>query len=149
MEYNKCIFKFLENLINSRNKQDVAMELISEFIFAENRAKQRHAIDISLLEEFELVVILCEFFSKPGPDSTRNAVFLSLFGSITPTRISILVKLISTSMSCSVCSVKKKTQNDLLSRCRALKFIQLHFFFSFFVPPALGCNSSDAIPLQA
>jgi hypothetical protein len=122
------------------------MELISEFIFAENRAKQRHAIDISLLEEFELVVILCEFFSKPGPDSTRNAVFLSLFGSITPTRISILVKLISTSMSCSVCSVKKKIQNDFLL---STKVYSNAFYFSFSVPPALGCNSSDAIPLQA
>jgi Domain of unknown function (DUF4507) len=94
-----------ENLI--RSKQDVAIEIISEFIFAENRTNKRHSIDLSLIEEFQIVVALCDFFAKPTPaaDSRNMIIFMALFGTITPTRISILAKLISTAISCSLCSI--------------------------------------------
>lgn len=90
-----------------RSKQDLAMDLIAEFIFCEKNDKNRHQqqnIPLSLIKQFQLVVILSEFFSIPGPDVTRNGVFLLLFGTsvITPSRISVLVKLISTAVSCSI-----------------------------------------------
>lgn len=77
------------------------MDLISEFIFLEKTKGATYAVhSMSLLQEFQLVVVLCEFFSKPGPDATRNTIFLSLFGgTITPNRSNILNKLISTSVS--------------------------------------------------
>lgn len=88
------------------------MELIAEFIFCEKSEKDRHSHydkntgSLTLIQEFQLVVVLAEFFSIPGPDAARNTIFLSLFGgSITPSRISVLIKLISTSISCSIAPV--------------------------------------------
>lgn len=94
------------------------MELISEFVFQErirdtdlrHKLGNRHSnspqllvSQLNLIQEFQLVLALIEFFSRPGADATRNAVFLSLFGSnLNPGRSSILSKLISTSISGSV-----------------------------------------------
>lgn len=94
------------------------MELISEFIFQErvrdtdlrHKLGNRHSnspqfmvSQLNLIQEFQLVLTLVEFFSRPGADATRNAVFLSLFGSnLNPGRSSILSKLVSTSISGSV-----------------------------------------------
>lgn len=84
------------------------MDLISEFIFLEKTkdidARKGYVPSaMNLVQEFQLVVALCEFFSRPGPDATRNAVFLSLFGAATtPVRSDVLVKLISTSVSASI-----------------------------------------------
>ncbi|XP_058130257.1 integrator complex subunit 15 [Anopheles ziemanni] len=100
----------IENLIN-RNKHDQAMDLIGEFVFRERRDEQRGSGQfgkvntnlprLSSIEEFQLVLVLCEFFSRPGPDATRNAVFLSLFGG-SVIRTSVLNKLISTAVSGSI-----------------------------------------------
>lgn len=89
------------------------MDLISEFVFCEknkdidNRKPYSGTSSLNVIQEFQLVFVLCEFFARPGQqDSTRNAVFLSLFGgSITQPRISVLVKLISTSVSASLAPV--------------------------------------------
>lgn len=105
-------------MITARAKQDVAMELISEFVFQErirdtdlrHKLGNRHSnspqmlfSQLNLIQEFQLVLALIEYFSRPGSDATRNAVFLSLFGSnLNPGRSSILSKLISTSISGSV-----------------------------------------------
>uniref|UniRef100_A0A182UMY7 Uncharacterized protein n=2 Tax=Anopheles merus TaxID=30066 RepID=A0A182UMY7_ANOME len=100
----------IENLIINRNKHDMAMDLIAEFVFRERRdeparggqfAKQSAQPRLSPIEEFQLVLVLCDFFSRPGPDATRNAVFLSLFGG-SNTRTSVLNKLISTAVSGSI-----------------------------------------------
>lgn len=88
---------------------DLAMDLISEFVFCEKNkdidSRKPYTVTSSLnvIQEFQLVFVLCEFFARPGQDATRNAVFLSLFGgSITQPRTSVLVKLISTSVSASI-----------------------------------------------
>lgn len=59
------------------------------------------------MQEFQLVVILCNYFSQgTQPESTRNTIFLSLFGgSISQSRISVLIKLVSTSISALVAPV--------------------------------------------
>lgn len=106
----ELFYFFLESLIVNRSKQDLAMDLISEFVFCEKYEKDRHQYDhsistLNLIQEFQLVVVLCEYFSIPGSDATRNAIFLSLFGNTTSSRISVLVKLISTSVSCSIAPV--------------------------------------------
>ncbi|XP_029707687.1 integrator complex subunit 15 [Aedes albopictus] len=101
----------IENLIIHRNKHDLAMDLIGEFVFRERREDQRGggqqyqkqpvAPRLSSIDEFQLVLVLCDFFSRPGPDATRNAVFFSLFGGSIG-RTSVLNKLISTAVSGSI-----------------------------------------------
>lgn len=100
-------------MIIGRGKQNIIMQLISEFVFLE-RSKDMDVrrgqsplaygnMQLNKIQEFQLILVLIEFFSQPGPDSTRNAVFLSLFGTnLTPQRSKILCKLISTSVSGSV-----------------------------------------------
>ncbi|XP_055385131.1 integrator complex subunit 15 isoform X2 [Condylostylus longicornis] len=86
------------------------MDLIAEIIFLEKSKEVdvrktgfQQGPNLSLIQEFQLVIVLSEFFSHPGPDATRNAVFLSLFGgNITPGRTSVLVKLISVSISVAI-----------------------------------------------
>uniref|UniRef100_U5ERW7 Uncharacterized protein n=1 Tax=Corethrella appendiculata TaxID=1370023 RepID=U5ERW7_9DIPT len=96
----------IENLIITRNKHDIAMDFIAEFVFREKKDDSRgmygkNPPKLSSIEEFQLVLVLCDFFSKPGPDATRNAVFFSLFGG-SISRTSVLNKLISTSISGSI-----------------------------------------------
>ncbi|KAH8300387.1 hypothetical protein KR018_002384 [Drosophila ironensis] len=101
----------LENLIASRNKQNLVMQIISEYIFLERNAKdgdgrKSQAVPISqltLFQEFQLIITLIEYFSRPGRDATRNAIFLSLFSShLTQQRSKLLSRLISTAVSGSV-----------------------------------------------
>ncbi|XP_053698555.1 integrator complex subunit 15 [Sabethes cyaneus] len=101
----------IENLIINRNKHDAAMDLIAEFVFRERKDDQRNPQQypkqlqftsrLSSIEEFQLVLVLCNFFSRPGPDATRNAVFFSLFGG-SAGKTSVLNKLISTAVSGSI-----------------------------------------------
>ena len=86
------------------------MDLISEFIFLEGVKGQPNSVDhgskLSLIQEFQLTVVLGDFFSKPGPDATRNAIFLSLFGgSLTGSRQNVLIKLLSAAVSASLAPV--------------------------------------------
>ena len=98
----KLISEFLENFVSKPNKQDFAMELISEFVFKE----KSRSFPLSIIQEFQLVVVLVDYFtkleSKTNIEATKNAVFLSLFGSITQTRMSVLLKLMSTAISASI-----------------------------------------------
>ncbi|XP_038104857.1 uncharacterized protein C7orf26 homolog [Culex quinquefasciatus] len=101
----------IENLLINRNKHDIAMDLIAEFVFRERKEDhtrsqaqfQKHPAmpRLSSIEEFQLVLVLCEYFSRPGPDATRNAIFFSLFGG-SISRTSVLNKLISTAVSGSI-----------------------------------------------
>lgn len=102
-----------ENLIINRNKHDIAMDLIGEFVFRERKEDQRNQQQyqkqpitprLTSIEEFQLVLVLCDFFSRPGPDATRNAVFFCLFGGSIG-RSSVLNKLISTAVSGSIAPV--------------------------------------------
>lgn len=105
----KKIKKTTESLVISRKNQDHCLELIAEYVFLEKKVRKDFSnnIYLTLLQEFQLVVVLGEYFSRPGPDATRNAVFLSLFGgsAITFSRSRVLVKLISTAVSGSIESV--------------------------------------------
>lgn len=92
------------------------MDLIAEFVFRERKDDQRNPQQypklqftsrLSSIEEFQLVLVLCNFFSRPGPDATRNAVFFSLFGGSVG-RTSVLNKLISTAVSGSIAPVLLK-----------------------------------------
>lgn len=52
------------------------------------------------MQELQLVVVMCDYFQMPGPESTRNSVFLSLFGGgLSKNRITVLIRLISTAIS--------------------------------------------------
>lgn len=93
-------------------KQDLCLELIAELVFLEKhlgRQQSGPVASLSLVQEFQLVVVLCEFFQRPGgTEVTKNAMFLSLFGSsLGPfvSRSKVLAKLISTAVSGSMLSV--------------------------------------------
>ncbi|GAB0086421.1 uncharacterized protein DMENIID0001_118620 [Sergentomyia squamirostris] len=98
----------IESMINNRSKQEHTMELIAE-IFCEKsprdidvRKSQAQLLpaSLTLIQELQLVVVLCEYFQCPIPEATRNAMFLSLFASPTTiSRINVLAKLVSTSIS--------------------------------------------------
>ncbi|XP_002028326.2 uncharacterized protein C7orf26 homolog [Drosophila persimilis] len=100
----------IETLIASRNKQNLVMQIISEYIFLERnkdgdgrKSQSLPTSQMTLFQEFQLIITLVEYFSRPGRDATRNAIFLSLFGShLTPQRSKLLSRLISTAVSGSV-----------------------------------------------
>ncbi|XP_067629686.1 integrator complex subunit 15 [Eurosta solidaginis] len=95
----------IESIVSSRSKQNLAIQLISEFIFMVDIRKgpQFATSQLNSFQEFQLILVLIEYFSQPGPDATRNVVFLSLFGSnLTPQRSKILCRLVSTAVSASV-----------------------------------------------
>lgn len=103
--------KIAEGLIASK-KQDHVLDLISECIFLEKKSDsrkygntQKNQQTLSLIQEFQLVVMLCEFYERPGQEMTRNAVFLSLFEGTNPSRLKVLTKLIGTAISSNVAPI--------------------------------------------
>lgn len=114
------------------------MEIISEYIFLEKKwsdsRKSNSAIGLTVFQEFHLVLVFAEFFSRPGRDVTRNTVFLSLFGSssLPPTRARsrVLGKFVSTAITESIAPVSKFLTHfafPQLSNCSIL------FLFSDFM----------------
>lgn len=102
-------------MVVNRGKSNFIMQLISEFVFMEKDVDSRRngpsnlsqygrtSTYLNQIEEFQVVLALIEYFSQPGPESTRNAVFLSLFGSnLNHQRTRILCKLVSASISGAV-----------------------------------------------
>lgn len=102
-------------------KQDHCQEFIADCVFLEKKSLDSRKnynstttppatgqqSTLSLMQEFQLVVVLSEFFSRQGPEMSKNAMFLSLFGgssSAQPfvSRSRVLVRLVSTSVSGSV-----------------------------------------------
>lgn len=102
---------FLESLCTSKKNQERCLELIAESIFLEKKteasSKKSTNIGLTVFQEFQLVLVLAQYFSRPGPDVTRNAVFLCLFGntSLPPARTRVLSKFISTAISDSIAPV--------------------------------------------
>lgn len=100
---------FPEALCTSKKNQDRCLEIVAESIFLEKRSdpKKTTIIGLNVFQEFQLVLALAEFFSRPGPDVTRNAVFLSLFGvtTLSPGRSRVLSKFVSTAISDSIAPV--------------------------------------------
>lgn len=110
---------FTENAVVNK-KLDHGLELIAEFLFLEKKpldSRKPYNVTgngaqstLSLIQEFQLVVVMSEFFVRPSSEVTKNAMFLSLFGggsSATPyvARPRVLVRLISTAVSCSISPV--------------------------------------------
>lgn len=100
-----------ESLSTSKKNHERCLELISEYIFLEKKSdissKKSTSIGLSVFQEFQLVLVFAQYFSRPGPDVTRNAVFLCLFGntSLSPARSRVLSKFISTAISDSIAPV--------------------------------------------
>lgn len=95
-------------------KQELCLELIAELVFLEKHVGRQPAggaqlASLNLVQEFQLVVVMCEFFARPGgTEVAKNAMFLSLFGtSAGPfvSRSKVLAKLISTAVSGSIVPV--------------------------------------------
>lgn len=66
--------------------------------------KNQQTCGLSLIQEFQLVVVLCEFYERPGQEMIRNAVFLSLFES-NAYRLKVLNKLIGTAIASSLAPI--------------------------------------------
>ncbi|XP_063382244.1 integrator complex subunit 15 [Cydia fagiglandana] len=80
---------------------DVAMEIISEFIFCEStRRGERRGLNP--LQELQLIDVICEYLSSCTNETTKNTIFLSLFGGgDTQKRLKILSILASMAVSAS------------------------------------------------
>ncbi|XP_050664937.1 integrator complex subunit 15 [Leptidea sinapis] len=84
---------------------DIAMDITSEFIFceADRRGSRR---GLNSLQELQLIDILCDYLSACTNETTKNTIFLSLFGSTeSHKRLKILSTLASMAMSASCTSV--------------------------------------------
>lgn len=109
-ENNNACVSIAESLCTSKKNQDRCLELIAECIFLEKKAelaKKSNSAGLTVFQEFQLVLVFAQYFSRPGPDVTRNAVFLCLFGntSLPPARSRVLSKFISTAISDSIAPV--------------------------------------------
>lgn len=99
-----------ETLIATK-KQHHALNLISEHIFydrksgSRNTPKNQQTSGLSLIQEFQLVVVLCEFYERPGQEMIRNAMFLSLFDGLKASRLNVLTKLVGTALATSVAPI--------------------------------------------
>lgn len=99
---------FLEQLLVGRaapsNKQlDIAMDIISEFVFCESdRRGGRRGGGLTPLQDLQLIDIICDYLSACTNDTTKNTVFLSLFGGMeSQRRLKILSILASMAVSAS------------------------------------------------
>lgn len=91
------------------NKQlDNAMELISEFVFCEtDRRGNRRGLNP--LQELQLIDIICDYISACTNETTKNTIFLSLFGGMESQRkLKILSILASMAVSASSTPVSIK-----------------------------------------
>ncbi|KAJ0178039.1 hypothetical protein K1T71_005862 [Dendrolimus kikuchii] len=86
------------------NKQlDLAIDIISEFVFCEvDRRSGRRGAGLSPLQELQLTDIICDYLSACTNETTKNTVFLSLFGGMeSQRRLKILSILASMAVSAS------------------------------------------------
>ncbi|XP_049874268.1 integrator complex subunit 15 [Pectinophora gossypiella] len=87
----------------SSKQLDIAMDIISEFVFCEaDRRGSRRGAGLNSLQELQLIDIICDYLSSCTNDTTKNTVFLSLFGGMeSPKRLKILSILASMAVSAS------------------------------------------------
>ncbi|KAL4719180.1 hypothetical protein ACJJTC_017604 [Scirpophaga incertulas] len=98
----------IEQLLVSRvaptNKQvDISMDIIAEFIFWEmDRRGNRRSTGLSPLQELQLIDIICDYLSTCANETTKNTIFLSLFGGQeSQRRLKVLSILASMAVSAS------------------------------------------------
>ncbi|XP_050351747.1 integrator complex subunit 15 [Nymphalis io] len=80
---------------------DIAMDVISEFVFceADRRGNRR---GLNPLQELQLIDIICDYLSACTNDTTKNTIFLSLFGGMENQRkLKVLSILASMAVSAS------------------------------------------------
>lgn len=98
-----------ENQCTTKKNHERCLEIVAEAIFLEKRSDGRKGgnIPLNVFQEFQLVLSFADFFSRPGPDVAKNAVFLCLFGDaqLPPGRSRVLSKFISTAISDSIAPV--------------------------------------------
>lgn len=104
----KELFVVLEQLLVVRsaptNKQmDIAMEIMTEFVFCESdRRGGRRPGGLNPLQELQLIDVICEYLSSCNSETTKNTIFLSLFGGMEgQRRLKILSILASMAVSAS------------------------------------------------
>ncbi|XP_075979172.1 integrator complex subunit 15 [Anticarsia gemmatalis] len=87
----------------SNKHLDIAMDVISEFVFCESdRRGGRRGGGLSPLQELQLIEIMCDYLSACTNETTKNTVFLSLFGGMeSQRRLKILSILASMAVSAS------------------------------------------------
>ncbi|XP_013196979.2 integrator complex subunit 15 [Amyelois transitella] len=98
------IEQILIGRISPSSKQlDVAMDIISEFMFCEtDRRGGRRGAGLSPLQQLQLIDIICDYLSACTNETTKNTVFLSLFGGVEgQRRLKILSILASMAVSAS------------------------------------------------
>ncbi|KAG6456825.1 hypothetical protein O3G_MSEX009970 [Manduca sexta] len=98
----------IEHLLSGRtaptNKQlDIVMDVIAEFVFCESdRRSGRRGPGLTPLQEVQVVDIICEFISDLSDETTKNTIFLSLFGGMeSQKRLNTLSILASMAISAS------------------------------------------------
>ncbi|XP_028175261.1 integrator complex subunit 15 [Ostrinia nubilalis] len=87
----------------SPKQMDIAMDIISEFVFCEtDRRGSRRGAGISPLQELQLIDVICEYLSACASETTKNTIFLSLFGGMeSQRRLKVLSILASMAVSAS------------------------------------------------
>ncbi|XP_041987021.1 uncharacterized protein C7orf26 [Aricia agestis] len=84
----------------SSKQLDIAMDIISEFVFCE--ADRRGRRGLNSLQELQLIDIICDYISSCSNETTKNTIFLSLFGGMESQRkLKILSILASMAVSAS------------------------------------------------
>lgn len=100
------------------------MEIISEFIFCESdrRGDRGRGAGLSSLQELQLIDILCEYLSSCNNETTKNTIFLSLFGGMeSQRRLKVLSILASMAVSASSTPVSKDSRTLIVNN-----FIELY-----------------------
>ncbi|XP_014371111.2 uncharacterized protein C7orf26 [Papilio machaon] len=98
------IEQLLVGRVAPTNKQmDAAMEIVSEFVFCEaDRRGGRRGGGLNPLQELQLIDIICDYLSACNNETTKNTIFLSLFGGMENQRkLKILCILASMAVSAS------------------------------------------------
>lgn len=142
----------IESQCTTKKNHERCLDIAAEAIFLDKRKGQPNIMPLSTFQEFQLVLVFAEFFSRPGPDVVKNAVFLCLFGEaqLPPGRSRVLSRFVSAAITDSVAPV--------ISICAHLKRKRLNFqcccsccnlFVStlnrFYARLAHGCNKLDQV----
>ena len=84
---------------------DISMDIISEFVFCETdrRGGRRTGTSgLNSLQELQLIDTICDYISACTNETTKNTIFLSLFGGMeSQRRLKILSILASMAVSAS------------------------------------------------
>lgn len=80
-----------------------------------DRRGGRRANGIGPLQELQLIDVICDYLSACASETTKNTIFLSLFGGMeSQRRLKVLSILASMAVSASSIPVRKKSKYSLL-----------------------------------